>query len=220
MTKLEKFEQVYKKEIKSGAWISKDDMAQKGFFPINNSNGRDIRFIKRKYKLEIIKEKTKEKEFRIVGLVTDSSTRAIRKDIMEKLRKEKCAMTGTTATIEIDHKNGRYNDERVLNVKTQTIDDFQPLTKFVNNMKREHCKKCTATGKRFDAKELGYLVSTLNGEPEHNNQPNGCEGCFFYDIHYFKEKYNEILSTNYGTQKFNESKFHDYYSINHHNASK
>lgn len=202
-TKIEKFERIYEKQILVGAWITKDDMASKGFFPQNNTNGRDIRFIKSKYEMDIKKEGTKEKMFRIIGKKKDLSNgeRLISKKIKENLSKSKCVFTGTKNNIEIDHKNGRYNDEKVLDVSTQTTEDFQPLTKIANNIKREVCKKCIETGHKFDAKELGFKISNLNGKNIHNNEPNGCVGCFFYDIIEFKNTYNQTLCTNFSCEE-------------------
>jgi len=218
-SKLEMFERIYAQKIKLGAWITKDDMAQKGFFPKENTNGRDIRFIKKKYELEIQKEGTKEKMFRIIGEKTSLSNpeRLISSEIRKTLSKRPCVFTGTYSNIEIDHKNGRYNDERVLDPETQTIDDFQPLTKIVNNIKREACKKCLETNKKFDAKTLGYEISTLDGEMVHDNTPDGCKGCFFYDILMFKKKYNESLCTCENCQgkcTFSEEKFYENFKKN------
>ncbi|WP_341285370.1 hypothetical protein [Priestia megaterium] len=211
-TKLRMFEHIYSKEIKTGSWITKDEMAENGFFPKNNTNGRDIRFIKRKYELEIITEGTREIKFRVVGTKAMLLSRPISKKIKDYFKNKRCVLTGTRSNIEVDHKNGRYNDKRVLNTKTQTVNDFQPLTKVANNIKREHCRKCVATNKRFDAKELGYLVSTLDGNLVHNNKPNGCEGCFFYDVTGFKEDYNTVISTYFGINNpFTEEGFHKCY---------
>lgn len=211
-TKLGMFEHIYNKEIKTGSWITKDEMAENGFFPKNNTNGRDIRFIKRKYELEIITEGTREIKFRVVGTKAMLLSRPISKKIKDYFKNKRCVLTGTRSSIEVDHKNGRYNDKRVLNTKTQTVNDFQPLTKVANNIKREHCRKCVATNKKFDAKELGYLVSTLDGNLVHNNKPNGCKGCFFYDVTSFKEDYNTVLSTYFGINNpFTEEGFHECY---------
>lgn len=214
------FERIFALEIEMGTWISKDEMADKGFFPIEKTNGRDIRFIKDHYLLEIEYEGTKEKQFRIIGKKTAVSNpqRAISTEIINEIKKRPCALTGTSNNIEVDHKNGRYNDKRVLNKQTQTIDDFQALTKVVNNIKREVCKKCRDTGKKFDAKTLGYKVSTLDGEKVHNNQPDGCEGCFFYDILFFKDKYNEALCScdceHCQKHAFDEKKFYENFKKN------
>jgi len=43
-----------------------------------------------------------------------------------------------------------------MDVKTQTLEDFQPLSKAANDAKRQFCKECRRTRKRFDAKLLEY----------------------------------------------------------------
>jgi hypothetical protein len=193
-TKIELFDELYKNEIETGSWITKADMTAKGFFPSENSNGKDIRFINRKYEIEEVRVGTSVTKFRILGTHSKNSNRGIRSDIVRVIKNQTCAMLKTKANVEVDHKNGRYNDERVLNLKTQNIDDFQPLCKTINNIKRETCKKCKVTGERFDAKTYGFLISTLNNEPIHNEKPNGCEGCFFYDVNHFKKVHSEILT--------------------------
>jgi 5-methylcytosine-specific restriction endonuclease McrA len=46
-------------------------------------------------------------------------------------------MCGSHSNTVIDHKNDLYNDETVLNVDTQTIDDFQVLCTHCNLLKRQ-----------------------------------------------------------------------------------
>lgn len=46
-----------------------------------------------------------------------------------------------------------------MNTATQTLEDFQPLSKPANDAKRQFCKECKRTGIRYDAKQLGYTVS-------------------------------------------------------------
>lgn len=191
-TKLQLFDEIYKKEIINKQWITKSDMTVKGFFPKDKSNGKDIRFVKTKYEIEEFKSGNRITKFKILGLAKDKYTNSIQSDIVKKIKKEKCSFLNTYANIEVDHKNGRYNDPRVLDIHTQVYDDFQPLSKIINNLKREHCKKCKTTGKKFDATTLGFLVPNLNGEDVHNNLPNGCEGCFFHDIKHFKCSHKEI----------------------------
>ena len=191
-TKIELFDELYKEDIENGSWITKADMTKKGFFPSENSNGKDIRFVNRKYEIEEVRVGTSVTKFRVLGTHAKNSNRGIRSDIVKVIKNQTCAMLKTKANIEVDHKNGRYNDERVLNLQTQNIDDFQPLCKMINNIKRESCKKCKLTGERFDAKIYGYLISNLDGESIHNGKPNGCEGCFFYDVNHFKEVHSQI----------------------------
>lgn len=78
-------------------------------------------------------------------------TRRIRNDIRKYICKQHCVNCGTTTNIECDHKNDlalEQNDTRVLDIKTQTIYDFQPLCKHCNCVKRNVKKKMMKTGKR------------------------------------------------------------------------
>jgi hypothetical protein len=193
-TKIDLFDNLYKIEVETNSWITKDDMTNRGFFPPENSNGKDIRFVTRKYEIEEVRKGTSVTRFRVLGTHSKNSNRGIRSDIVKVIRNQPCAMLKTKANIEVDHKNGRYNDERVLNLNTQNINDFQPLCKTINNIKRESCKKCKLTGERFDAKIYGFLISNLNGESIHNGNPEGCKGCFFYDVEYFKEIHSQIVT--------------------------
>ena len=109
------------------------------------------------------------------------TTREIHKDIQVELRTHSCVLTGTTSQVEIDHKNGRYDDDNVLNLETQTIDDFQPLHRGANLIKRGHCGDCKKTGDRFDARTLGFEVGWTEGEEKFIS----CKGCYWYDIEDF-----------------------------------
>jgi hypothetical protein len=100
---------------------------------------------------------------------------------------------GANGRIECDHKNGRYNDPKVNEMSTQSPNDFQPLHKNVNTIKREYCKSCELTGKRFDAKKLGFAISWLKGNLEHSGNSDGCIGCYWYDPKDFHSK----VSTNF-----------------------
>jgi hypothetical protein len=122
---------------------------------------------------------------------TKVESRQINCKIREYFKDKRCVIL-YTSDIEIDHKNGRYNNPRVNNAKTQTIEDFQALSKSANNAKRQHCKDCKNTGKRFDAKNLGYKVSYLSGTKKYIESPNGCVGCYWYDVHAFNS-YDEDI---------------------------
>ena len=93
----------------------------------------------------------------------------------------------------VDHKNGRYNDNRLRDINKQTINDFQPLTNNENLDKRECCKKCTEANKRFNATILGYVVSYIQGDENYIDSPDGCVGCYWHDCLKFKQSL--ILST-------------------------
>jgi len=110
----------------------------------------------------------------------------IRKDIKDFYKSKNCVMLGINGNsentkIEIDHKDGRKNDERVSNLKTQKLEDFQPLSKAANDVKREICKKCKETNKRWNAKNLqGNPFEFYYGD-ENYTEEVGCVGCYQYD---------------------------------------
>ncbi len=113
--------------------------------------------------------------------------KSIRNDIIKKIKKERCPLLGTKKP-EVDHKNGRYNNQRVNNKKTQKLSDFQPLGQAANKAKRQFCKNCRKTNKRFDAKILGFKESFSQGGENYLESEDGCAGCFWYDVKDFREK--------------------------------
>lgn len=106
------------------------------------------------------------------GLKEKIENHTIPIEVRNALKGKPCVVLGVVSSdMEIDHKNGKYNSE------SYSLDDFQPMTKAVNDAKREHCKKCNASNCRFDAKSLGYPISFSEGD---KNSPF-CQGCFWYD---------------------------------------
>lgn len=106
------------------------------------------------------------------GFRSTIENHAIPMEVRKALANKPCCVLGViTSDMEIDHKNGKYNSD------SYTINDFQPMTKAVNDAKREHCKRCNACGIRFDAKTLGYPKSYIKGD----SSSNYCEGCYWYD---------------------------------------
>lgn len=137
------------------------------YAPLAFGNGgswcRDDCSFGRKYIVEKDRTQTpgnKIDAIRINGLRIDNiGSQAIREDIKQYYKNKRCVVLGTGHNIEVDHKNGRKDNPRVMNVQTQTLADFMPLTKAANDAKRKHCNRCRDTGKRFDAKLLGYPMS-------------------------------------------------------------
>lgn len=83
---------------------------------------------------------------------------------------------------ECDHKDARYPE------KATKMDQFQCLSKAENDAKRQHCKVCRQTCKRFDARVLGYKQGWIKGD----ENSEFCEGCWWYDPY----KFNEVISNN------------------------
>lgn len=113
-------------------------------------------------------------------------SQSIRKDICDEIRQRKCVMLGVSGssentTIEVDHKDGRKQDMRISDMSTQRVDDFQPLCKAANDIKRQICKNCKITDKRWDAKNIeGNPYSFYEGDETYTDKL-GCVGCYQYD---------------------------------------
>jgi len=100
----------------------------------------------------------------------------IRNDIVNTIQKGRCVILDIETNIECDYKDGM--DNWILNDKSsQKITDFQPLSKFASDAKRQHCNMCKKIGKRYDAKRLGYMQSFTFGDENSKN----CFGCYWYD---------------------------------------
>jgi len=117
----------------------------------------------------------------------NSFSQAIRLDIKKIIRQRRCVICGASGssentTIEVDHKDGRKNDMRISDTSTQRVDDFQPLCKACNDMKRQACKDCKKAGAiRWDAKNIdGNPVSYYRGDANYTTEL-GCVGCYLYD---------------------------------------
>lgn len=124
---------------------------------------------------------TKVDLIRVNGFRTEpSSTQSIRQDIWKSIKQCRCVVLGTSNP-EVDHKNGWKNDSAVESLSKQKLSDFQPLSKAANDAKRQFCKECRRSHRRYDAKRLGYPISYYAGNDTHDGSADGCIGCFWYD---------------------------------------
>ena len=80
--------------------------------------------------------------------------RPINKKIYKEIVKNNCIICGSYTDIICDHKNDLYNDSRVLNTKTQLIEDFQPLCNHCNLQKRQISKNEDKNNKIYSAKNI------------------------------------------------------------------
>ncbi|MCW9699539.1 MULTISPECIES: restriction endonuclease [unclassified Avibacterium] len=124
---------------------------------------------------------------RLNGFNTQNSfSQAIRSDIKNHYKDKPCVMLGVkgfseNTKIEIDHKDGRKNDLRVSDMNSQSLDDFQPLCKAANDIKRQICKRCKETNIRWSAKNIkGNPYDFYEGNENYNDEL-GCIGCYQYD---------------------------------------
>jgi hypothetical protein len=175
-------------------WVSKNELVGQysSLYPTNGNQWMRNRGLR-----HLILEKTiinNVIHWRFNGFDTNQkSNRPIKKEIRDELSKKPCAHTGFNGTknnpIVIDHKNGRYNDEDVLDVKTQKLEDFQTLCNQANLQKRSDCLNCVNTGCRFDAKTLGYNISYIEGGEKYEGT---CLGCYWNNCLDFKIKVSNL----------------------------
>ena len=159
--------------------------------------GRKSSSIAKECNLEVDKTITsgnKIDRIRLNGFNTSNDkniSQTIRADIKREISKQRCIVLGTNRScdhkVEVDHKDGRKIDERIMNTKTQLLDDFQPLSKPANDAKRQFCKECNDTNLRYDAKLLGYPISFTKGNINFTKEI-GCNGCFWYDPIAFRQE--------------------------------
>ena len=142
------------------------------------------------------------KYIKVFGKNDDSKqcSRSIRKNIKDYWKKHPCCVCGSNTDIECDHKNGLYNDERVNNIETQLIEDFQSLCKHCNDQKRQVEKKTRETGKRYGASNIPSLKIfnidfTCGDENYDPKDPNALVGTYWYDPIAFNEYVVNLLFT-------------------------
>jgi hypothetical protein len=116
---------------------------------------------------------------KIHSLKTTNTSRPIRDDIKEHYKKLCCVVCGSKSDLVCDHKNDLYNDPRVLNMKTQQLEDFQTLCTHCNLQKRQVCKKEKETTNGTTAIYSGNNIPIIAVfEPQETNNRNEA---FWYD---------------------------------------
>ncbi len=112
--------------------------------------------------------------------------RPIRDDIHKYHKATGCVVCGSLSDLVTDHKNDLYNDPRVLNMKTQTKEDFQCLCNHCNLQKRQIAKKTLETGKRYGATNIPSLaifgIDFIEGDETFDkNNVDAMIGTYWYD---------------------------------------
>lgn len=139
---------------------------------------------------------------RTIGFSDDylyGASRPIRKDIHEYHKKTGCVVCGSHSDLVTDHKNDLYNDLRVLDSKTQTIDDFQCLCNHCNLQKRQVSKVTTENGKRIGATTIPQLaifgVDFVEGDSTFDpSDINAMVGTYWYDpVEFIKKLKKKLL---------------------------
>lgn len=121
------------------------------------------------------------------GLGESIIDEGIRSDIRTEICANPCVSCGTTNDIQCDHKNDLKNDPRVMNRSTQTINDFQPLCRHCNCVKRQVLARTKEENKRQSAP--GFPVAFTDGDETFNPEdPNWYVGTYWGDVADFKSK--------------------------------
>lgn len=128
-------------------------------------------------------------------------TRPINKTIYKEIIKNNCIICGSNTDIICDHKNDLYNDIRVLDIKTQLIEDFQPLCNHCNLQKRQISKNEERDNKIYSAKNIKRYKEYLFDFPWEKkiydkNDINCKKDTYWYDPIEFENKiYKYLLYT-------------------------
>jgi 5-methylcytosine-specific restriction endonuclease McrA len=172
-------------------WISVDQLKGTKIELTNNGNQRyGVFFGDSRYKWEK-KGTHKTEALRTIGFGHGKSQdRPISSEIRKKMKNRFCSNCGGRNNLVVDHKNDFYNDKRVLNVKTQTEEDFQPLCEHCNLLKRSINEKERKTKKLWSAKQLPrYRNCTFEFVWEkkvYDEEDIDCKkGTYWYDIQEF-----------------------------------
>lgn len=187
-------------------WVSTQEFVGE-YKALQLGNGGDFcrknSSLSREYNVEFDKSRTRGNRIDAIRLAGFNQQKifnqSIRKDIKDAISQRRCVMLGVkgnseNTTIEVDHKDGRKNDMRVSNPSLQRIEDFQPLCKAANDIKRQICKRCAQSDKRWDAKNIeGNPYSFYEGDDNYTEQL-GCVGCYQYDPVEYRIRSAERLS--------------------------
>ena len=180
--------------------------------------GRESSELRRRYMVEVDRTKTPGNSIdrvRLVGYKKDETfNNRIRNDIRKIIKTQKCVMLGVNGEsentrIEVDHKDGRKDDMRVSDMQTQRVEDFQPLCKAANDIKRQICKNCKRTNKRWRATNIAGNPFDFYQGNEDFNPETGCKGCYQYDpVEY---RIQSALRLSHETAEFILKKFYPDY---------
>jgi hypothetical protein len=128
--------------------------------------------------------------------IDEGVSRPISRDIKNYHLQSPCITCGTNKTI-CDHKNDLYNDPRVLDIKTQLKEDFQPLCNNCNLRKRAVSLKTVKDKKRQPPPPSIRLLGIDFTQGDENYDPNDINamvGTYWYDPIAFMTKVRNKLS--------------------------
>lgn len=201
----------------SSRWVSREEIAGNKILDWGNNGAarHGIYFADRRYTWE------KQGKGSITALRTLSysddvlygAKRPIRLDIHAHHKKVGCVVCGSHSDLVTDHKNDLYNDPRVLDAKTQTIDDFQCLCNHCNLQKRQVSKVTKELGKRIGATAIPSLaifgVDFVEGDETFDETDvNAMVGTYWYDpVAFMKQIMDDSLFVTIGKRAGDQIRF-------------
>ena len=171
-------------------WISRETIDNdKELHLSNNGAARHGVFFGVNYYLWEKQGKSKIEALRTIGInqnVLFGHARPIRGDIDKHHKAMGCVVCGSHSDLVTDHKNDLYNDLRVLDSNTQTVNDFQCLCNHCNLQKRQISKKTKELGKRIGATTIPSLaifgIDFTQGDDSFvDTDINAMVGTYWYD---------------------------------------
>jgi len=204
---LQKVETLFQPNVHGiSRWVPVEEFQNAGLKWTTNGNCRHgIFFGVTKYVWEAERGAQRRIErLRLVGFnpaVEIQQNRPIRSDIHAALRDvpgARCVVCGSTSSLVTDHKNDLYNDPRVLNAETQSINDFQVLCTHCNLQKRQVASWTRENGRRYGATQIpsfaGMVIDFTEGDETYDpNNINAMRGTFWYDPVEFMNRIKEIM---------------------------
>lgn len=218
MTSMELFLELARPDPKTGVsrWVDVAEFKGK-YSPLVLGNGlswgRKNSQLQKKYVVRTDKSATngrRIKRIKLDGYKQEKSfSQAVRPDIKQQISSQKCVMLGVSGRsentkIEVDHKDGRKDDMRVSDPKTQSLSDFQPLCKAANDIKRQICKECRRTGVRWDARKIQGNPFPFYAGTAKYEEGLGCVGCYQYDPVAYRKYCVKTLLKRGGTLSYDD----------------
>jgi hypothetical protein len=105
----------------------------------------------------------------------------------------RCAVTGTTESLEIDHIEGRAGISGFST--SDSVENYQILSRHANQTKRNRCGLCKIHNLRCNAEtELGMPIAFTEGSDDFDRKI-GCKGCILSNRKKFLVEMAEMLMT-------------------------
>jgi hypothetical protein len=143
----------------------------------------EVSFLGKKYLIKRNLVKGKIYSIQLIGFNPKSTNRSIPKKIRDTLNKGRTVTLGIGSNPEIDHKSGRYDED------PSDINSYQLLSKSANDDKRQFCKECKETNKRFNPSCFGYKILFVEGTDDYKGT---CKGCYLHDPIYFNSRLTNL----------------------------